>query len=414
MMRKEEETIVEELDGGLRLVYLRRRDARAGILGVAVRAGSANDGAGREGLAHFVEHTIFKGTQRRSSWHIINRMEAVGGELNAYTTKEETVVYTLFPSGEAARGAELVGDLIVNSRFPERELEKEREVVGDEIDSYLDTPSEAVFDDFEDLLFAGSPLGHNILGTRESLQGFTPEICLDYLHRNFVRRNMVVFYCGSRPLSAIRKLVERHFAEVPDAPVPSHTDTDIISAAQAFDLSKAIDSHQAHTVIGCRCGSLYSAERHAVALLANILGGPGMNSLLNVELRERRGLVYSVEASTAMFSGTGALTIYYGCDPSDNGLCRRLTGDALKRVADGGLSERRLEAAKKQYMGQLLIAGENRENRILSAARAVLFRGRTATAAETAAAINAVSGAELSTLAARMLKEGSVLTLGPR
>lgn len=411
MMRREEETAVEDLGGGLRLVYRHSRDARAGILGVAVRAGSANDGPGREGLAHFVEHTIFKGTARRSSWHIINRMEAVGGELNAYTTKEETVVYTVFPSGEASRGAELVADLIVNSRFPEKELAKEREVVADEIDSYLDTPSEAIFDIFEDRLFAGSPLGHNILGTRASLEGFTPEVCRGYLAANYVRRNLVVFYTGSRPLAEIRRIASRYFGTVPDGPVPPREATDILPEAPRFDATENIASHQAHTVIGARMPGLYEEGRHAVALLANILGGPGMNSLLNVELRERRGLVYSVDASTAMFSGAGALCVYYGCDPEDNALCRRLCLDTIRRVADGALTARRLEAAKKQYLGQLLIAGENSENRILSAARAVLFRGKAAKASETTEAIRSVTGETLASLAKKFLDEASVITL---
>ncbi len=413
-MRKPEEIAVEELSGGLRLVYSHRSGALAGVLGVAVRAGSADDGPGREGLAHFVEHTIFKGTERRSSWHIINRMEAVGGELNAYTTKEETVVYTVFPAGEEARGAELVGDLIVNSRFPEKELAKEREVVGDEIDSYLDTPSEAVFDEFEDMMFSGTPIGHNILGSRGSLAGFTPEICRDYLRRHYVRRNMVVFYCGSRPLGAIRHIVEKYFRDVPDGAVREQQPDIVLNAAPGFDILRKIDSHQAHTVLGTRVSGIYGDDRHAVALLANILGGPGMNSLLNVELRERRGLVYSVDASTAMYAGGGALCVYYGCDPEDSTLCRKLCGEVFASVRDGKISARKLEAAKKQYMGQLLIAGENSETRILGAARATLFHGRPSTWEETSEAIRAVTAYELAALAGKLSDECSVLTLGPR
>ena len=412
-MAKEEDIIVEDLSGGLRLVYMHRRDARAGILGVAVRAGSADDGDGREGLAHFVEHTIFKGTQKRSSWHIINRMESVGGELNAYTGKEETVVYTVFPSGEAARGAELVADLIVNSRFPERELAKEREVVGDEIDSYLDTPSEAVFDDFEDLMFAGSPLGHNILGSRATLERFTPEVCREYLRTNYMRSNMVVFYCGGRTLKAIRAICERAFAEVPCGPETPCGAESVLCQSAPFDITKAVETHQSNTVIGCRVPGLYSADRHAVALLANILGGPGMNSLLNVELRERRGLVYSVEASTTMFSSGGALCVYYGCDPGDNRRCRNLCISVAEKLAEKGLGERRLEAAKKQYLGQMLIAGENRENRILAAARSVLFRGHAPTLAESGAAIASVSNDELRRRVARLADEHSVLSRAP-
>lgn len=410
-MIREEELVVEELERGLRFVYLRRREARAGILGVAVRAGSVNDGPGRHGLAHFVEHTIFKGTQKRSSRHIINRMEAVGGELNAYTTKEETVVYTIFPSGEATRGADLVADLIVNSRFPEAELAKERDVVADEIDSYLDAPSEAVYDDFEDLLFAGSPLGHNILGTRAELEGFTSEICRQYLRSNYVRRNLVVFYCGSRPLGAIRSIVERCFASLEDGPVPESPLSGAITPSPRFDSTRTIGSHQAHTIGGCAVDGMFSPERHAIALLTNILGGPGMNSLLNIELRERRGLVYSVEASTVFFSNVGELCIYFGCDPDDQPECRRLCMEVIDRLASEPLSDRALAAAKKQYIGQMLIAGENRENRVLGAARQVLFRGRHIPADETREAIRRITAADLSRHARYLADNISWLTM---
>jgi len=385
---------------GLRMVHLHVPGCAVGYCGVAVRVGSRDEGDSHRGLAHFVEHTIFKGTVRRSPWHIINRMETVGGELNAYTTKEETVVYSVFPSGNLPRAAELIADLICNSRFPDRELDKEREVVADEIDSYLDTPSEAVFDDFEDLMFAGSDLGHNILGTREALATFTSATCREYLARWYVPGNMVVFYAGNLSDERVFAALERAFAAVSGAaPMRCNVTPAVLPP---FDVHKTIDSHQCHTIVGARVGGIDAPDRYVLALLTNILGGPGMNSLLNVALRERRGLVYSVEASTGIFSDCGSLAVYYGCDPDDNALCRSLVTDTFRSVADGYINVRRLDRAKKQYLGQLIVSSENLENRILGIARQTLFRGHATTADEVIEAIRSVAPSQIASLAAAL------------
>lgn len=386
---------------GLRMVCLHRPSSAVGMAGLTVHAGSRDEAPSEHGLAHFVEHTIFKGTQRRSSWHIINRMEAVGGELNAYTTKEETVVYTVFPGSNLARAAELVADLAANSRFPAAQLDREREVVADEIDSYLDTPADAVFDDFEDTLFAGSPLGHNILGNADSLRTFDSAACRRYLSRWYTAPNSVAFYAGPlRPERAFAVL-ERQFAVLPTAE-SAHTPAAVPCVAP-FDIAKPIGSHQSHTIMGARTAGFTSPDRYALGLLTNIVGGPGMNSLLNMELRERRGLVYNVEASTGLFSDTGAFTVYFGCDHADEALCRTLVSETLQRVAAGAITDRSLERAKKQYIGQMTVGSENMENRILGIARQTMFKGRAAAATETIDAVQAVSAAALSATAASLL-----------
>ncbi len=387
---------------GLRLIALHRPGAAMGIAGIDVHVGSRDDDPGHHGLAHFVEHTIFKGTRRRSSWHIINRMEAVGGELGAFTTKEETVVYSLFPGGSPARAAELVADLAANSQFPAAQLDREREVVADEIDSYLDTPSDAVYDDFDDLLFAGSPLGHNILGNREALARFDSDICRRYLARWYVPANMVAFYAGPmRPDRAIAILERTLSAALPAGAAPARPSG--IAAAPHFERDRSIGSHQSHTVAGARIPGLGDPRRHTIGLLTNILGGPGMNSLLNVELRERRGLVYNVEASTVMYTDTGAFTVYYGCDPDDEPRCRRLVTDTVARVADGYLTPRRLDLARKQYLGQMVVGSENTESRITAMARSLLLTGRIATPRDTAAALAAITPADIASAAAALL-----------
>lgn len=396
------------LSNGLQLIYRRLPGAAAAYMGATVRCGSRQDPDGRFGLAHFVEHTLFKGTERRSSWHIINRMEAVGGELNAFTTKEETTVYTAFPAGQLRRAADLVADLMMNSRFPARELDKEREVVADEIDSYRDQPAEAVYDDFDDLLFAGSGLGHNILGTRSDLDAMTGDDCLRWLQSYFTADRTVLFYSGPSTFDRVCKLFEDCFGALRPKGEPLEMYT--LCANPRFDIEREHGSHQAHTVIGARIGGMYCPERFTNSLLANMLGGPGMNSLLNVALRERRGLVYTVDASTAFYTDCGLVSIYYGCDPEDNRRCRRLVETEIARIADGSLNPRRIEAAKKQYLGQMLIAGENRENSILGAARATLFHGRAADRAEIAERINDITPERMAAAAARLL-QASRLTL---
>lgn len=395
---------------GLRMVHLHVPRSAVGYCGLAVMVGSRDEDAATMGLAHFVEHTIFKGTSRRSPWHIINRMEAVGGELNAFTTKEETVVYSAFPGASPARGADLIADLVCNSQFPARELDKEREVVADEIDSYLDSPSEAVYDDFEDLLFAGSSIGHNILGTRAALDTFDSQLCRDYLHRWYVAPNMVAFYAGSMKAERVFDMYDKIFADCAGpTPERSHAVPPIVGR---FNVHRSLDTHQCHTVAGARTAPLGSPETHTISLLNNIIGGPGMNSLLNIALRERRGLVYSVESSTGLFSDCGELTIYYGCDPADNDRCLRLVEDTVARVADGEITDRRLQAAKKQFMGQLVIASENLESRILAIARRTLFCGRALTPGQLRDAIEAITPTDLSDLAAT-LQPLSSLTFGP-
>lgn len=395
------------LPSGLRLLCQRSTTAGAGIFGVAVRAGSADESPEKYGLAHFVEHTLFKGTAKRSSWHIINRMEAVGGELNAFTTKEETVVYTVFPSGNAARAVELIADLCLNSVFPARELSKEREVVIDEILSYRDTPSEAIYDDFEEIALAGTPLAHNILGSAASVRGLRSEDCTAFVRRHYTAPNMVAFYSGPLNPDRVAAMVRRHFQGIATEDGTHRRDAAL--APFSFDRTIATGTHQTHVLAGALVPGLISPARHAVALFANIIGGPGMNSLLNLELRERRGLVYTVEASTAMFTNGGLLNVYYGCDADDATKCRRLCMDVFRSLADGALTPARLARAKKQYLGQLAIAAENRENRIMAMARATLFRGEPSAPADIAAAINAVTVDDIATLAQSMT-EASFLT----
>lgn len=358
------------LANGLRIVH-RASAADVEHCGVAIKAGSRNESSADYGLAHFVEHTIFKGTDRRRSWHIVNRMESVGGEINAYTSEEVTMLYSCFPKGNLTRAVELMADLIGYSRFPENEIYREREVVLDEIDSYLDSPSDAIFDDFNDLIFAGSSLGHNILGTAETIETFTPESCRDFLSTHYTPGNMVFFYTGPTAPSRVMSTVERHLGFLNHSVKELHDETP--REVTPFDIRKKLGTHQSHTVIGARIPGIYSRSNHTYALLNNIIGGPCMNSRLNVLLRERHGYVYSVDSYISSFTDCGLFTVYFGCDENHVKPCRRLIFRTLDELAQSTMSTRALDAAKKQYLGQTIVAGANAEQVALATGRSTLF-----------------------------------------
>lgn len=396
------------LSNGLRAVA-RMSASPVEHCGVAVNAGSRDESEELQGLAHFVEHTIFKGTGSHRASYVRSRMELVGGELNAYTTKEETVVYSTFPAGHLPRAFALIGDMVADANFPEAELAKEKFVVGEEIDTYLDTPSEAIFDDFEELIYAGTPLAHNILGSRDTLARFDSATCRRWLEERFTPGRMVLFYSGPEKPDKVFALAEKYFGQLrrPDTPLLR----EVPPICQPFDrVNSTRDSFQAHTIVGSRIPGLLDPARVDVALLLNILGGPGMNSLLNVALRERHGLVYTIEASTSLMSDNGLLSIYFGCDPDDVKRCLRILGRVVDGLQSSPLSERRLETAKRQFIGELTVCSTNSEQVALSMGRSVLYRGHAISLAETVESIRAVTPARLLDAAA-YLTAPSRLTL---
>lgn len=377
------------LDNGLRTVMRHTPDSPVEICGVVVNAGSRDEAPGEQGLAHLVEHTLFKGTGRRTARMINSRMEDVGGELNAYTTKEETFLYATFPAGYTARAIELTADLVTDSRFPADEVERERDVVCDEIDSYLDSPGEAIFDDFEELAYAGSPVAHNILGDKATVQKLDGTDCRRFIERFYTPARMVFFYQGPASPKRAAALANRYFGSLDRADTP--VDRTPPPVVRPFDIAREAGCHQTHCVIAARVPGLRWQHRHALYLLTNSLGGPGMNSMLNLALRERRGLVYSVDASTSLLTDTGLMSIYLGCDHDDLRRCRRLTTGILSRVADELTAGHRLENARRQYLGQLTLASVNVENSALAMARSVLHRGRVASRDEVVESVMSVS-----------------------
>ncbi len=392
----------ETLPNGLAMVHVATM-SQVAWCGLAVNAGSRDEDEGQFGLAHFVEHTIFKGTLHRRSWHILNRMESVGGELNAYTTKEGTMLYSVFPEQHLKRAIDLLADLVQWSVFPQEELDRERDVVLEEAASYRDTPSDAVFDDFEDLMFVGSQLGHNILGVKEDLERLTSEDCMRYLKTLYVPTNMVFFSVGPERPERVFSMVERYFGAMSHSVAERHRS--VPPTVAPFKQVIEIGTHQAHTVVGARVPDRNSPLRYALMLLNNILGGPGMNSLLNVELRERRGYVYSVESTLTLLSDCGWISIYLGCDPDDVRSSMRVIDRITNRLSNELLPERRLDAYKRQYCGQLVVAADSAEFLAMNAGRGLLYRGQVATPDETIARIQAVTPEDIAQAAAYLSAE---------
>ncbi len=392
---------------GLRFVG-RQTDGHVGYVGVAVAAGSRDEAPDEYGLAHFVEHTVFKGTAKRSGRSINNRLESVGGELNAYTSKEETIFFANIPPGYVGRAIELLYDLLACNRFPREEVIRERDVVEEEICSYLDNPSESVFDEFEDRIYAGSGLGHNILGTRESVGTFGPENCRRFVDRHYRPASMVVYCASPEPVERVARSVERYFGRLPFVAEISQRIPPPPTAPFAEVLDRG--GHQSHTLTGTRIFGRTDPRSHALFLLNNYLGGPGMSSLLNDELREKRGYVYSVESNVVLMSDCGLWTVYTGSDRKSVEKCVRLIGRTIERLASDRLSERRLERIKKQYIGQLQVASDHRESMALSMGKSVAFYGEVHDVDWIAERIRAVSADDIREVAS-LLAPFSSLTL---
>ncbi len=375
------------LSNGLRIIHM-PSPTNVAYCGIAIDAGTRDERDCEHGAAHFCEHMIFKGTHKRKAWHILNRMELVGGDLNAYTNKEETVVYSAFMKGDFSRAVELIADIVFNSTFPQHEMDKEAEVVVDEIKSYLDSPAELIYDEFEHMIFSGHSLGHDILGTPETVRSFKTADLQGFTSRLYVPSNMIFFVFGKIPFSHVVRTVEKYCSGIVP-PVPVYLDTDTrgdvfhgnkwrmpLKPYTAEHRTELRGTHQAHVMIGSRAYPSDDKRRIALYFLNNIIAGPGMNSLLNVSLREHNGLVYTVESSLTNYTDTGTFAIYFGCDADDIGRCMKLVRKELDRLTDAPLSESRFKAAMKQIKGQIGVACDNFENYALDMAKCFLHYNR--------------------------------------
>ena len=387
------------LDNGLRIIHL-PSDSKVVYCGYQINAGTRNEEPGEEGLAHFCEHVTFKGTERRKAWHILNCLESVGGDLNAYTNKEGTVYYSAILKEHIARAVDLLSDIVFHSVYPQAEIDKEVEVICDEIESYNDSPAELIYDEFENILFKGSPLGHNILGTAEQVRSFTTEDALRFTRKLYRPDNAIFFAYGDIDFKKLVKLIQKALGECPKGRElacsadckSAETPTEEMEAGDAnhkvqsskFNVQSKVagqtivmqkNTHQAHVMIGTRAYDVNDDRRMPLYLLNNMLGGPGMNAKLNLALREHNGLVYTVESTMVAYGDTGTWSIYFGCDEHDVKRCLRLVRKELDKFMQKPLSDAQLKAAKKQIKGQIGVACDNRENFALDFGKSFLHYG---------------------------------------
>lgn len=396
------------LNNGLRIVH-KPTASNVSYCGFIVNAGTRDEESHEYGMAHFVEHMLFKGTQKRRSHHIINRMESVGGEINAYTNKEETVIYSVFLEEHFSRAFDLLTDLTFRSVFPEHEIEKEIEVVIDEIHSYEDSPSELIYDEFENLIFQGSQLGHNILGEPHTLEHFDSQKTKSFVDRFYHPANIVFFSLGATPFKKIVKLAEKYLGDVKSKEFSYKRIAPTLTISKFEKVDK--DTTQAHILIGNRCYDLHNPKRKALHLLNNILGGPGMNSRLNISLREKRGYVYNVESSITSYTDTGLFGIYLGCDKKNAEKCLKLVDIELKKLRDTRLTDNQLFAAKKQLIGQIGIANDNHESIAMGLGKSFLHYNHFNSMEETVKKIDAITSSDILDVANEILKQDAMNTL---
>ena len=420
------------LANGLRIIHLPSAQPVV-YCGYAVGAGTRDEELGREeGMAHFCEHITFKGTERRSSMQILGHLESVGGDLNAFTNKEETVYHAAVLKENIDRAVDLLTDIVFHSTYPQAEIDKEVEVIVDEIESYNDSPAELVYDLFENAVFGGHPLGHNILGTAEKLRRYTTADALRFTRRHYRPENSVFFAYGDVDFQKLVRLLER--ANAADAAAESvaavslppqqsaisdnsccgggkDTAAALLPPYVAQHIEHHMDTHLAHVMLGTRAYDVHDERRIALYLLNNILGGPGMTARLNVSLRERNALVYTVESMAQSYSDTGLWAVYFGCDPKNVKRCLRLIRRELDKVMQRPLSDAQLRAAKRQIRGQIGIACDSRESFALDFAKRYLHYGWKKDVTALCERIDALTAADLQRVAQDLFAEERLTTL---
>lgn len=358
------------LSNGIRGIH---RQVRSGVAHCAlvVNAGSRDELRGEYGIAHFTEHALFKGTERRKAYQVNCRLENLGGELNAYTTKEDTTLHATVLRRDFARAVELIADVIFHSTFPDRELDKEREVIADEINSYKDSPSERIYDDFEDMIFSGSELGHNILGSKSTIARFTSDHLHSFVRRTYTTDQMVFSSIGNFSAATAQSVAERYIGGI--SPTTRDFKREAPSPYVAFDQRLSRHTHQAHGIIGTRGYSIADDRRLPLALLVNVLGGPSANSLLNILLREKHGLSYNVEATYTPYSDCGIVGIYFSSDHDNAVQCVELIESEIDVLCREHITPRRLAIAKRQFVAQMAISMEANEGYMLGAGKSFLL-----------------------------------------
>lgn len=392
----EKEFHIFELSNGLRVVHkpVNRPVAHCGLM---INAGTRDELEGEEGLAHFIEHAIFKGTKNRRAYHILNRLDSVGGELDAYTTKEMTCFYASFLTEYYERAIELISDISLHSTFPEKELEKEKAVVMDEILVYLDSPADQIYDDFESQVFENHALGNQILGNANSLKKFDRDMILTYMNRLYKTENMVFTSVGNISVKRLKNKLEKHFASLSTDHIKNPRFP--FSAHKAKKVIVKRDSFQTHCMLGKATFGGNSSKRMGLSLLNNILGGPAMNSILNLKIREKYGFTYNIESNYALYTDSGLFSIYLATDPKYIDRTIKAVLSELKNLRNKKLSTNKLHLAKQQLKGQIAIGRESNNNLMLSYGKSLLMKNNIKTTAEVYQDIESITAEEIQAIA---------------
>lgn len=380
------------LPNGIR-VLLKPADSVVSHACILINAGTRDELPGQFGMAHFIEHLLFKKTERRNTNQILNRLELVGADLNAYTTKEYTCVHASFLKEHLQRVLDLFEDIIFHSVFPEAEMEKEKNVILDEIASYQDSPEEAIADDFEDLIFKDHALGHNILGTEETLNAIGREEVIRFLNQNYDTNEIVLAITGNYRIKQIKELAERVFATVPANHVVRTRNKQFAYKAACLKIRKPIA--QAHVSLGNVAYDLYDSKKIGLMVLNNLLGGMGMSSRLNLQIREKYGIAYTIESNYTPFADTGLFSIYYGTDGDKVEKASALVNKELKKLKEHKLGVLQLHQAKQKFIGQIALGEENRMGVLISMAKNLIDYDHVNTLEEVVSKINMVSSDEL-------------------
>lgn len=381
-----------QLKNGIRIVHKKTSKAVAHC-GLIIKGGSRNESDKEQGLAHFIEHVIFKGTTKRKAYHILSRMEDVGGELNAFTTKEETCIYSSFLPEYYNRALELLSDITFSSIFPKKELEKEKIVVLDEINYYKDNPSELIFDEFEEQVFSNHALGKNILGTPQHIQSFNKTMIEKFIQKNYLTNEIIISSVGNISMNKLIKTIENHFAHLPKSNLKR--DEEPFSNYLKKEVEITRNGFQAHCMLGVEAYGINHPKKTAMILLNNILGGPGMNSRLNLAIREKYGFTYSIESNYTPYSDTGIFSIYLASDNDKINKSIKLTKKELVKFCQKPLGTLQLKKAKQQLIGQIAIGQESEVNLMLAMGKSMLLYNKVDTFESVKNKIEAINSNQL-------------------
>lgn len=397
------------LKNGLRVLHKNNPNSNIVHACVVINCGSRDESSSKQGLAHFIEHMLFKGTTSKSLYQILNRMEVVGGDLNAYTSKEQTCIHASFLKEHLSRAIELFHDLLFNSTFPVNELKKEKQVIMDEIDSYLDLPEEAIQDDFEEIIFKNHSLGANILGTKKSVAGITRSDLISFTKNHYRSEDIVLGVYGNVDEKELLALSNQYFSKV-----KKHSKDVVRTAPNKYKAQQIVqhkNSVQSHAVIGTRALSIHDPKKTTMLLLSNYLGGPGMSSRLNMEIREKKGICYTIDANFTPMSDTGIFSIYMGTDAEKMEKCMSLVQKELKLLRDKKLGSLTLTQAKKKFIGQISLAEENHLSVLIAFCKSILDHGRADTIEEIYHKIEMVSADDIIELSNELFEENKLSSL---